>query len=120
MRWQADESVVEPTVDLILFFLLRGSDHRTLSFYPGDTYLHATAILTFMNGTLVPHRHPHLHERYVGVGVTPPSSPSRTVRWCRVHATAILTFMNGTLASGACHHHYHQFYCSKATLLQGR
>lgn len=48
--WQVGADLMQPIVELILFFLQCGSDHTTLSFYPGDTYLHATAILTFMNG----------------------------------------------------------------------
>jgi len=53
MLGQVGEQMLRPMVELILFFLNCGSDPTTLSFYPGDTYLHATAIFTFMNGTLV-------------------------------------------------------------------
>ena len=81
--WQVGADLMQPLVELILFFLQCGSDHTTLSFYPGDTYLHATAILT-MNG-----RYPLLPGSYHTALSLYPSDTY-------LHATAILTFMNGT------------------------
>jgi hypothetical protein len=34
---------------LILFLVQCGSDPTTLSYYPGDTYVHALSILTFLS-----------------------------------------------------------------------
>ncbi|KAL8569952.1 hypothetical protein ACOMHN_056384 [Nucella lapillus] len=49
--WMMEQNVAVEVMDMIIFLVARGSDPTTLSFYEGDTYIHASAIFAVLSGS---------------------------------------------------------------------
>lgn len=51
--WYLAQKAVGTAMELILYFLVSGSDHTALSFYEGDTYIHGAIFVTILSGEVI-------------------------------------------------------------------